>query len=93
MKKGDSLFVIWGVRRMARDLKRPASTVHGWKKEGRIPAGEQPYVLAIAEQIGIPITAEHVVFPLGRSVLDVANGAAAVVCDHPAKAQQAGKGA
>jgi hypothetical protein len=49
---------------MARDLKRPASTVHGWKKEGRIPAGEQPYVLAIAEQIGIPITAEHVVFLL-----------------------------
>jgi hypothetical protein len=42
----------------------PASTVHGWKKEGRIPAGEQPYVLAIAEQIGIQITAEHVVFPL-----------------------------
>jgi hypothetical protein len=67
MKQGETLFGIWGgVRRMARDLNRPASTVHGWKKEGRVPANEQPYVLQIAEELGLPITAEHIIFPLGR---------------------------
>ena len=67
MKKGESLFEIWGgVRRMARDLVRPASTVHGWKKEGRIPAAEQPHVLGVSKTLGIAVTAEHVVFPLGQ---------------------------
>jgi hypothetical protein len=64
MKKGDSLFSIWGSSPNGTRSQAPGINRSWWKKEGRIPAGEQPYVLAIAEQIGIPITAEHVVFPL-----------------------------
>ncbi|WP_445326763.1 carph-isopro domain-containing protein [Sphingobium sp. AN558] len=92
MNKGDSLFAIWGgIRQMARDLSRPASTVHGWKKEGRVPATEQHHVLAVGVALGLPITAEHVVFPLGRpDVADLASlpvNPPPVVCDRPGKAQ------
>lgn len=67
MKQGETLFGIWGgIRQMARDLGKPASTIHRWKTEGRVPSNEQPHVLDVAEQLGLPITAEHVVYPLGR---------------------------
>ncbi|WP_207077902.1 carph-isopro domain-containing protein [Novosphingobium sp. KA1] len=88
MKQGETLFSLWGVRQMARDIERPAGTVHGWKKKGRIPSEEQPHVLAVAARLGLPITAEHVVFPLGRHAADVAAPADAVVCDPTAKAQR-----
>lgn len=51
---------------MARALGESPSTVHGWKSVGRIPAEKQPHVLDVALALNIPITAEHVVFPLGR---------------------------
>lgn len=93
MKQGDSVFDIWGgVRKMARDIRRAPSTVHGWKKEGRVPANEQHHVLAIAEELGLPITAEHVVFPLGREAAsvptDLAASPVAVACDRKAGLQR-----
>lgn len=61
-----------GIRPMARSLDEHPSTVAAWKKVGRIPAEKQPHVLAVGEALGLPITAENVVFPLGRPS-DVAN--------------------
>ncbi|WBQ17833.1 carph-isopro domain-containing protein [Sphingobium yanoikuyae] len=55
-----------GIRPMARELGEPPSNVAAWKKVGRIPAEKQPHVLAVGLKLGLPITAEHVVFPLGR---------------------------
>lgn len=67
MKQGETLFGIWGgIRQMARDLNKPASTIHRWKTEGRVPSNEQPHVLDVADKLGLPITAENVVYPLGR---------------------------
>lgn len=93
MIQGDTLFGIWGgVRQMARDLNRPASTVHGWKKEGRVPANEQQHVLQIAEELGLPITTEHVVFPLGRPDAaapdDIAPDPIPVACDRADELQR-----
>lgn len=55
-----------GIRPMARELGESPGTVHGWKRNGRIPAEKQPHVLAVGLKLGLPITADHVVFPLGR---------------------------
>lgn len=56
-----------GIRAMAERMGKPPSTVMSWKQAGRIPAGEQPAVLAlVTDKDGEPITAEDVVFPLGR---------------------------
>ena len=78
-----------GIRPMARLLNERPSTVAAWKKVQRIPAEKQPHVLSVGEALGLPITTDHVVFPLGRPATDVANGGAAVVCDQPGKAQRA----
>ena len=51
---------------MARSIGEPPSNVATWKRVGRIPAEKQPHVLEVAYALNIPITAEHVVFPLGR---------------------------
>lgn len=92
MKSSNTLFDLFGgIRPMARDLDRPVGTVHGWKKKGRVPSEEQPHILVVAAQLGLPITAEHVVFPLGRHAADVAASANAVVCDQTAKAQRKGR--
>lgn len=92
MKQGETLFDIWGgVRRMAADLARPVGTVGGWKKAGRIPAGEQPHVLEMAQKLRVPITAEHVVYPLGRPDAVTETLAAivgTVVCDRASILQQ-----
>jgi len=93
MIQGDALFGIWGgVRKMARDLNRPASTVHGWKKEGRVPANEQQHVLQIAEELGLPITADHVVFPLGRpnaaAPVELTEMPIGVACDRAPETQR-----
>lgn len=55
-----------GTRPMARLLGASPSTVQSWKASGRIPAGKQPLVLETAERAGIEITAEDVIWPLGR---------------------------
>jgi len=55
-----------GTRPMAAHLNEAPSTVNGWKSERRIPATKQPAVLAKAEELGLPVTAEDVVFPMGR---------------------------
>jgi DNA-binding transcriptional regulator YdaS (Cro superfamily) len=55
-----------GIRKMAALVGRPPSTVQSWKTEGRIPAKEQPDVIEKACAAGFEITAEDVVFPLGK---------------------------
>lgn len=76
-----------GIRPMARELGEPPSNVAAWKKVGRIPAEKQPHVLAVGLKLGLPITAEHVVFPLGRphaAYADLPPMPAPVLCDqHP----------
>ncbi len=56
-----------GTRPMADHLGEPPSTVQSWKAAGRVPAGKQPKVLEKAEELGIAITAEDVIFPLGKT--------------------------
>lgn len=57
---------------MAREVGEKPATVHWWKTKGRIPAEKQPHVLEVAVSLGLPITSENLVFPLGRPS-DVAN--------------------
>jgi hypothetical protein len=81
-----------GVRPMARTLGEPPSNVAAWKRVGRIPAEKQPNVLAVGLKLGLPITAEHVVFPLGQPhhnlATDVAPQPTDVVCDRTAGLQR-----
>ncbi|WP_237714092.1 carph-isopro domain-containing protein [Novosphingobium sp. Rr 2-17] len=88
MQHADNIFAIFGgIRPMARKLGEAPANVSAWKTQGRIPAQKQPHVLAVAVNLGLPVTAENVVFPLGRPDADVAATNAPVVCDHPTKAQ------
>lgn len=64
-----------GIRPMARALEVPASNVSSWKRVGRIPAENQPHVLERGQELGLPVTAEHVVYPLGRPIRPVASKA------------------
>lgn len=50
---------------MARLLNESPSTVSTWKRVGRIPAEKQPHVLAVAENLDLPVTATNIIFPLG----------------------------
>lgn len=61
-----------GIRKTAELLGEPPSTVQSWKAAGRIPAHKQPHVLERAEAAGIKITAEDVVYPLGKPVEETA---------------------
>ena len=54
-----------GTRKMAEVLGEAPSTVQSWKTAERIPAHKQPLVLERARQVGINITADEVVFPMG----------------------------
>lgn len=76
-----------GIRPMGRALDESPSNVSAWKRNGRIPAEKQPHVLAVGLKLGLPITAEHVVFPLGRphaANADLPPIPAPVLCDrHP----------
>lgn len=66
MSKPQNLFErLGGIRGMADLLGKPPSTVQSWKNVGRVPAHEQPDVLAKAEAAGIAVTAQDVVFPMG----------------------------
>lgn len=67
-----TLFEIFGgTRAMADRIGEPPSTVQSWKTTGRIPAGKQPLVLTKAEELGLPVTAELVIWPLGRDCAEV----------------------
>lgn len=55
-----------GTRAMAELLGEPPSTVQSWKSAGRIPSQKQPLVIERARDAGFEITAEDVVWPLGR---------------------------
>lgn len=61
-----------GIRPAATLLGEPVSTVSSWKKKGRIPAHKQPEVLRKLEACGIPMSAEDIVFPLGKAASGVA---------------------
>lgn len=76
---------------MARSLGESPGTVHGWKRNGRIPAEKQPHVLAVGLKLGLAITAEHVVFPLGRpdaACADLPSMDAPVLCDRHSDSQR-----
>lgn len=79
-----------GIRPMARALDEPSSNVGTWKTKGRIPAEKQAHVLAMAQAKGLPITAEDVVFPLGRPSDDLPAATAPVACDQPPQTQTRG---
>lgn len=76
-----------GIRPMARALDEPSSNVGAWKTKGRIPAEKQAHVLAVGQAKGLPITAEDVVFPLGRPAEDLPAPTAPVACDPQPEAQ------
>lgn len=92
MEHDTNLFRLFnGIRPMARALMEPPSNVSAWKKVGRIPAEKQPHVLAVGLKLGLPITAEHVVFPLGRpqgANADLPPIPAPVLCDRRPTSQQ-----
>lgn len=66
-----------GTRKMAEALDEAPSTVQSWKTAGRIPAAHQPKVLAKAGELGIGITAEDVIFPMGRDSIAADDSASA----------------
>lgn len=77
---------------MARELCEHPSNVAAWKRVGRIPAEKQPHVLAVGLVLGLPITAEHVVFPLGRphaAHADLPPLGKRVSCDRSSESQPA----
>jgi len=92
MDTDKTIFQIFnGIRPMARELGEPPSNVAAWKRVGRIPAEKQPHVLAVGLKLGLPITAEHVVFPLGRpnaAYADLPPMDAPVLCDRPDDSQR-----
>jgi hypothetical protein len=92
MDTDKTIFQIFtGIRPMARELGEHPSNVAAWKRVGRIPAEKQPHVLAVGLKLGLPITAEHVVFPLGpphAANADLPPMPAPVLCDRPADSQR-----
>lgn len=93
MEQRTSIFAMFnGIRPMARAIDEAPSNVAAWKRVGRIPAEKQPHVLAVGLKLGLPITAEHVVFPLGcphAACADLPTIPAPVLCDrHPTSQQK-----
>lgn len=92
MERITPIFTLFGgIRPMARAIGESASKVMAWKRAGRIPAHNQPHVLAIAQSLGLPITAENVVFPLGRPsdvAPSITAAPASVACDTHNAAQR-----
>jgi hypothetical protein len=93
MELNTSVFTLFGgIRPMARLLDEPPSNVAAWKRVGRIPAEKQPHVLDVALALNIPVTAEHVVFPLGRpdavDDLGLSFSTPRVACHRGGKAQR-----
>jgi hypothetical protein len=93
MERLSSIFDLFGgIRPMARSLGESPSKVMAWKRAGHIPAQKQAEVLEKGIALGVPLTAEHVVFPLGRSADDVANATADVACARQAETQRSDDG-
>jgi hypothetical protein len=89
MERLTSIFDLFGgIRPMARALDESPSKIMAWKRAGHIPAQKQAEVLEKGITLGVPLTAEHVVFPLGRSADDVANTTADVACARQAEMQR-----
>ncbi len=63
---------------MARALGVPSSNVAAWKRVGRIPAEKQPHVLAVAEALKLPITANDIIFPLGSDAPSASDAPASI---------------
>ncbi|WP_267348097.1 hypothetical protein [Sphingomonas sp. GM_Shp_2] len=57
-----------GTRKMADTLGEAPSTVQSWKTAGRIPAGRQPAVFEKAAELDLGVTAEDIIWPMGRTV-------------------------
>ncbi|MFC0206412.1 carph-isopro domain-containing protein [Novosphingobium soli] len=96
MERLTSIFDLFGgIRPMARTLGESPSKVMAWKRAKHIPAQKQAEVLEKGIAAGIALTADHVVFPLGRPS-DVANtitaNPAPVACAPQDEAQRAGAG-
>lgn len=60
---------------MADILGEAPSTVQSWKTAGRIPAQKQPIVIEKAALRDIIVTAEEVVWPLGKTPAEPARAA------------------
>lgn len=56
-----------GTRKIADRLGEPPSTVQSWKAAGRIPAQKQPLLIERFAEIGIVVSADDVVWPMGRA--------------------------
>jgi hypothetical protein len=88
-----NLFTLFGgIRPMARALNLSPSNVSSWKREGRIPSTQQPLVLDVGRANGLPITAEDVVFPLGRPAEDLATPTTGVACRRSVEQQNSAQG-
>lgn len=68
-----------GTRKMADTLGEAPSTVQSWKSAGRIPAGRQPAVFDKAAELDLGVTAEDIIWPLGRDTLTDAREACEAV--------------
>ena len=92
MDQTTSIFALFsGIRPMARAVEEAPSNISAWKRVGRIPAEKQQHVLAVGVNLGLPITTEHVVFPLGRPRAAKAGLPAIpapVLCDRSADSQR-----
>lgn len=92
MKRPTSIFDLFGgIRPMARALEESPSKIMAWKRAGHIPARKQATVLEKGNALGLSITAEHVVFPLGHPAPDLAGSETSVVCDENPKTQRKGR--
>lgn len=93
MEQNTSVFALFGgIRPMARAIGEAPSNVAAWKRVGRIPAEKQPHVLEVGRALGLPITADHVVFPLGRpnaaAPVEITATPIAVACDRKPETQR-----
>ncbi|MCW2399675.1 carph-isopro domain-containing protein [Sphingobium sp. B2D3C] len=95
MSSEQNIFSLFGgIRPAARAIGEPPSNVAAWKRVGRIPAEKQPHVLKVGQALGLPITADHVVFPLGRpatDATDLADPAKAVCFNHADETKREGQ--
>lgn len=73
MSEPTDLFArLGGIRAMAELVGEAPSTVQSWKNAGRIPAQKQPTVIEKAAARDIVVTADDVVWPLGRNAEGIA---------------------
>ena len=67
MERETDLFTrLGGARAMAAIVGEAPSTVQSWKAAERIPAHKQPIVIDKVRAAGHNITADDVVYPMGR---------------------------